>query len=113
MRSLINALPLFDAAESQRHAEIGIAIASDNRSAVLMHAKSIAREIALSRMSREVTSDDVNARLTLGQHKALGNAAGGIFKGREWEFVGTIKSTRIAAHARLISVWRLVDNGKR
>jgi hypothetical protein len=100
--------PLFDAAESRRHAEIGIAVASENRAEILHFAKRMAREIALSRLSRECDADDVARRLTKGQRKALGNAAGGIFKGREWQFVRYTTCTRISAHARDIRVWRYV-----
>lgn len=109
-------LPLFDAAESRRYAEAGIAIATENRTAILLEAKAAAREIALSRMSRECSADDVAERWfrLLGKESAkrkvemLGNAAGGIFKGREWEFIRYENSVRIQAHARTIRVWRYV-----
>jgi hypothetical protein len=100
--------PLFDLAESRRHAEIGIAVASENRAEILHFAKQVAREIALSRISRECDADDVARRLTKGQRNALGNAAGGIFKGSEWTFVRYANCQRINAHSRMIRVWRYV-----
>ncbi len=101
--------PLFDYAESQRHAEIGIGIAADNNPGILAIAKRVAVEIARER--GEVNADDVQERLMLlGHHRdALGNAAGSVFRGREWQFTGrTVNSRRIQAHARLLRVWRYV-----
>ncbi len=104
----MNALPLFDAAESRRHAEVGIAVAAENNASLLITAREIARRIAIER--GEVTADDVQERLMLLGHRsdALGNAAGSIFKTREWQYTGrTVNSVRINAHSRLIRVWRL------
>lgn len=103
--------PLFDLAESQRRAEDGIAAASENRAGILLFAKEVAREIALSRINLECDADDVAARMTKRQRDELGNAAGGIFRGREWEFVRYAKCTRISGHARTIRVWRYVGKG--
>ena len=105
----MNTLPLFDLAESQRHAEIGIALAAENNAPLLLKAREIARRIALE--CGEVTADDVQERLMMLGHRsdALGNAAGSIFKSREWQYTGrTVNSKRINAHARLIRVWRYV-----
>lgn len=104
-----NVHPLFDLLEAERHRDIGISIAAENRGEVLHRAKEIAREIAESRFSRECCADCVAKRLTPGERKALGNAAGAIFKGREWRFVRYEKCKRINAHARTIRVWRLID----
>jgi len=40
---------------------------------------------------------------------ALGNAAGSIFKGADWEPCGFTQSTRPARHAGMIRVWKLKD----
>jgi hypothetical protein len=37
----------------------------------------------------------------------LGNAAGSIFRGVEWECVGWKQSERKTNHARAIRIWRL------
>lgn len=37
----------------------------------------------------------------------LGNAAGSVFAGPEWECVGYKTATRPLAHARILRVWRL------
>jgi hypothetical protein len=37
----------------------------------------------------------------------LGNAAGSVFKGPEWEMVGYTEAKRPEAHARILRVWRL------
>lgn len=101
-------LPLFDYAESQRQAELGIGIAASNNAVLLQKAREIARAIALER--GEVTADDVQARLMVhgyGPHD-LGNAAGAIFRGSEWKWTGRLKkSERIHAHSNLLRVWRL------
>ncbi len=102
--------PLFDLAEAERHRDAGIGVAAENRSEILHRAKIIAREIALSRASRECDSDDVARRLTKGERKALGNAAGAIFRGDDWRFVRYKTCERINAHARTIRVWKLIES---
>lgn len=98
--------PLFDLAEAERHRDVGIMTAAENRGEVLHKAKLLAREIALSRDARECDSDDVARRLTKGERHALGNAAGAIFRGRDWRFVRYKTCERINAHARTIRVWQ-------
>jgi len=98
----------FDAAESQRHAEQGMLFAAENNAALLTLAREIARSIA--RRKGEVTADDVQMELHNRGYslKALGNAAGSLFRGREWVFTGRmVKSARIHAHSNLLRVWRL------
>lgn len=109
MKTWTNELPLFDLAESQRHADAGILAAAESNPVILAVAREIARRIAIER--GEVTADDVQERLmVLGYHRdALGNAAGSLFRGREWQYTDrTVKSKRIQAHARLLRVWRYV-----
>lgn len=104
----ISSLPLFDAAEARRQAEVGIGLAAENNPRLLELARVIAVRIARER--GEVTADDVQAEMMRRGYRsdALGNAAGSIFRGREWQFTGrTVNSVRINAHARLIRVWRL------
>lgn len=91
----------------------GMKRAKRKRSLVLQQAKLIAGRIAARRQSRECSIDDVyeymeNVYEGLHFHpRALGNAAGSVFKGSEWEFVRFEPSTRPSNHGRIIRVWRL------
>jgi len=51
-----------------------------------------------------VTVDDVFKYIN---PKALGNAAGAIFRSDSWEFVGWVPSWRESNHARPVRSWRL------
>ena len=101
--------PLFDYAESQRHAAVGIAVAAENNASLCVRAREIAVE--LCRRFGTVTMDDVQRELVARKIcgiKDLGNAAGSVFRDRRFEFTGRrIKSARIHAHANEIKVWRL------
>ena len=102
-------LSLFDYVESQRQRDVGIAVASENAASVLVRVQELAREIG--RRQRFVSADDV--ALEMEKHKisrkALGNAAGGMFRGREWrDTTRTVKSKRINAHARKIAIWEFI-----
>lgn len=103
--------PLFDYAESQRHADLGIAVAAENNATLLVQAKQIAVRVAMEKPDRCISADDVQERLmVLGwPQNALGNAAGSLFRGREWRFTGrTVNSRRIQSHARMMRVWQYV-----
>lgn len=73
---------------------------------------SIARQVAIELANQfgEITADDVQAelqRLGYGPHD-LGNAAGSLFRGGEWEWTGRRrKSVRVCAHANELKCWRL------
>jgi len=102
--------PLFDAITSREQAEIGIAAAAENNASLLVFAKRVAVEIALSRHDRCISADDVQERLmVLGYREGvLGNAAGSLFRGREWRFERWTTSRRIKSHARGLRVWRYI-----
>ncbi len=106
-----NETSCFNAAESQRHAEQGMLFAANNNATLLEEAREIARTIA--RRVGEVTADDVQMELQRRGYglKALGNAAGSLFKGREWEKIPgrVVKSARIHAHANELKVWKLKE----
>jgi hypothetical protein len=59
----------------------------------------------------ECTADDVQRVLIeqgISPH-ALGNAAGSLFRGGDWEWTGRrVKSARVHAHANELKVWRYV-----
>lgn len=66
--------------------------------------------VALAKQHGVTNADEVQAAIAkTGITPAqLGNAAGAIFRSKNWEKVGTIKSTRPGNHSRLISTWKYV-----
>jgi len=103
-------MDLFDLAEAQRLKEEGMASAAANKHDLLNHARHVAKQIAMLRDSRTVTADDVSrAFVKEGITDSLGNAAGSIFRGKDWEFTGErVNSQRKTNHSREIKVWRYV-----
>lgn len=102
--------PLFDAAASAQAKEAGMLQAATNKASLLEHARGRARAIARSRANREVTADDVARALEADGISvfALGNAAGSLFRGAEWEWTGRWQpSERVHAHRNPLRVWRL------
>jgi hypothetical protein len=67
--------------------------------------------IALSRSDRSVTAD--HAQQWLVEHgyspAALGNAAGSLFRGGQWELVGYRMSARVSRHCNRVGIWRLKE----
>ncbi len=111
---------LFDHAEAQARKEHGKSVAATNRAGALESARGCAWNAAFNPNYCEgeigqVTADGV-ARYyeALGHDWAeLGNAAGSIFKGKEWEWTGRfVASTRPSSHGRMIRVWRYCPNGE-
>jgi hypothetical protein len=100
-------LPLFDRAESLRHRDVGIEIAVSNAQPRVLEAREIAREVC--RAKGEASMDDVVAELIRRGRKSdyLGNAAGGVFRTREFKFVRYTTSARIHAHGNRIGVYRI------
>ena len=103
-------MDLFDLAEAQRLKEEGMASAAANKHDLLKHARHVAKQIAMLRDSRTVTADDVSRAFAReGVTDSLGNAAGSIFRGKDWEFTGErVNSQRKTNHSREIKVWRYV-----
>lgn len=101
---------LFDSLEGKHRKEEGVSLASNNRKAILQQARKCAKLIAISRPSRTVTADDVQkALLAAGRTPGeLGNAAGGIFRGKMWEYAGVEKSARSTNNSRRICVWKYI-----
>jgi hypothetical protein len=99
---------LFDAAESERRKDAGMALAAASREAILEVARERARFVA--REHGEVSMDDVAAALVVSGYDPadLGNAAGSVFRGSEWVWTGRfVRSSRVASHSNLLRVWRL------
>ena len=57
----------------------------------------------------DITFDDVYQVMALWQQQPerLGNAAGAVFRGDEWECIGWKPSERVTNHKRPIRIWRL------
>lgn len=104
-------MDLFDWAKSQEAKRSGTEQAAHSRAYMLTRARSIAVEVA-RRLGRDITIDDVlREMLHRGfDIKALGNAAGSIFKGDQWQFTGNYRpSVRISNHGRVVKIWKLVS----
>lgn len=101
---------IFDAIAANAAKERGIDIASEGKQHELRFAQSVARDIG--RRQERVTADDVVRELVEvhgWQEGQLGNAAGGMFRGKGWVDTRiTVKSERVNSHGRLIRVWRYV-----
>jgi len=101
-------MSIFDLPTGIELANKGIALAADNKGELVTRGRNIALRIAATR--GEVTADDVQYELAKEgvSVKALGNAAGAIFRDRRLRWTGRMaKSTRIHAHGNLLRVWEL------
>jgi len=107
----MNQLPLFDGRKARAAKARGMARAAAHHNGALGVARDIAKAIAGAYMGDgTVNMDQVAQGMMMAGFNAtdLGNAAGSVFKGDEWEFTGRyVKSQRVSAHARDIKVWRL------
>lgn len=94
---------------SQAAKEAGMQQASANKASLLAYARGVAVELARARSDRLVTADDVQQELVnrgVSAH-ALGNAAGSLFKGDDWQWTGRwVMSRRVHAHRNPLRVWR-------
>ena len=98
----------FDVAAGEARKEAGIALAMTEREELLCIARCAAVEIASRKGS--ATFDDVYLLMFIrGWHpERLGNAAGSVFRGKQWRFTGRWeKSARVSNHARVNRVWEL------
>jgi hypothetical protein len=82
--------------------ELGLARAGSTHYEALQVAQLVAQ--FLGGTQETVTVDDVFAWV---DPKALGKAAGAIFRNGPWDFVGWQESTRESNHGRPIRSWRL------
>jgi hypothetical protein len=102
---------VFDAklAERFKREAMAAAAASPAHQELLRLLRPALVRLALCRDSRTVTADDAQAWLADHGYApgALGNAAGSLFKGGEFELVGYRKSVRVSRHCNRVGVWRL------
>jgi hypothetical protein len=96
----------FNFTESIAARDRGMTIAADNNRDLLEQAREIA--VSIARRKGTVTADDVAYEMECRELPPLGNAAGSLFKGKQWAWTGQrIKSARVHAHANELKVWRL------
>jgi len=100
---------LFNLDEGLRLKREGMESAAEHYETDLELGKSIARRIC--REWGTVHAEDVNTELAFYHNiSSLGNAAGSLFKGKDWTFTGEWhQSTRSSSHGRFIRVWRLTN----
>ncbi len=105
----------FNLAEGERQKDAGIEQASEalSKARLVAVARQFAFDIAKSRGS--VTADDVFQEMEKRSlyPELLGNAAGSIFRGKDFVFSGQWKkSARVSNHARMNRVWILNKEGR-
>jgi hypothetical protein len=102
-------MTLFDYAQSKQNRDTGMLSAAQKRMKALNKAKDIAFQLARIYPCK-ITADDVRKEYEYrgGNWSDLGNAAGSIFKGKQWQCVGFENSTVTTSHARALRVWRLI-----
>jgi hypothetical protein len=101
---------LFDLNEGNRLRVTGSILARDSRSELFAIARGLA--VNLAREHGTVSYDDVYREMVASgmSPELMGNAAGSLFRGNEFQFTGQWKrSERISNHARVIRVWRLAQ----
>jgi hypothetical protein len=94
------------AKQSEAARDAGVAQAAASRAKVLGFARGVARELATT--YGQTDADAVATALELqgiDTTAELGNAAGAIFRGKGWTFVGYKKSVRVSRHANKIGIW--------
>jgi hypothetical protein len=105
----MNQLPLFDGRKARAAKARGMARAASHHNELLEIARDVAESIARSG-DGTATMDEVALQMIRMDYNPaeLGNAAGSVFKGNQWEFTGErVKSNKVSSHAREIRVWRL------
>lgn len=97
---------VFDERAAREAKDRGMERAANAKLSNLELARSAARYIARSG-DGTCNADQVQEWL-IAKNIHLGNAAGSIFKGREWIWTGKfIHSKRVASHRNLLRVWQL------
>jgi hypothetical protein len=100
----------FDKDRALKARDAGMDLAAQKHAALLEKVRVALVALAQSRQDRCVTADDAQRWLIANGHSPseLGNAAGSLFRGGDWEFTGRwTKSCRVSRHANQIRVWRL------
>lgn len=110
----MNQASLFDLPTALDLRDRGIERAADRNGRMVHTARQIALDICKEKGT--ATMDDVMEALIEKGHGAhcLGNAAGGIFRDKRFEFTGQwITSKRVWSRGNQLRVWRLSAEGRR
>jgi len=84
----------------------GMRLAASKHKMELLYVQGVARFIGRHRVL--VTIEDVREAIAqAGRSWTLGNAAGAVFKGNDWECAGFSQARHPEAHARMVRTWRL------
>lgn len=104
--------PAFDLELGEALRDMGMARAASAKEDALELGRALCRKAALKRHDRTATVDDATRGfLEYGLPATLlGNAAGSLFKGGGWVFVGYTKSKRVTNHAHTVMIWRLENH---
>jgi hypothetical protein len=100
----------FSSAVGEERKQRGMDQAASMNWGLLQRCREACRVAALGRADRTSTADDSSRALIAWglSADALGNAAGSLFRGGDWEDTGRVqKSKRAVNHARANRVWRL------
>lgn len=83
----------------------GMTLAAAKRNADLEEGRAFLVRLAMCHPDREVSADD----LILREHPLhLGNAAGSLFRGKEWEWTGKFRESIVPSrHCGILKIWRL------
>jgi hypothetical protein len=87
----------------------GTVLNTDRKRQAFIAARTLARE--LGKIQRFVTSDMVQVELEKSGYTSadLGNAAGMVFRSKEWVRTDqAVQTTRKIGHGRVINIWRFV-----
>lgn len=108
MSAQLQQLSIFDLPSGIAGRDAGILQVISNNQCFVSTMKGIAR--LLARRRGVVSSDDLRKMATeYGVRPNHENAWGAIFRGKEWQAVGFIKSKLPSNHARMIRTWRLKE----
>ena len=102
---------IFDLNAGMKAKQEGMDLAADNREYVLGLARRLLVAAARSHPDLECTADDAQRGLIAHGYSPedLGNAAGSLFRGKEWEDTGRrMKSERVTNHGHQNRIWRFV-----
>ena len=90
----------------------GMANAARRRKEALAAARQACIDAAMGRDDRTATADDAYEYVERTGIEPLGNAAGSLFVGKDWEFTGDWQASRIPSrHAHRNRVWVFVGDG--
>lgn len=99
---MTNQTNIFDYAESVRLRDKGMMNAAVADSDWLSRARSVAEHLAAKQ--GETCIEEIYRIVGLPDHA---NAAGSVFRGKQWECIGIKQATRVSRHAGIVRRWSL------